>query len=235
MFYQLKVAEKHRSFLRFLWWENSNINKSIVDHEMCVHVFGSVSSPSCSNYALRKTASDNQKEYGNDAAETLRRNFFVDDLLKSVNTHEVASKLVDDVRQMCIAGGLHLTKFICNDKEVLATIPEEDRRQSVKNGDFITDSLPTERALGIHCNLEHDYRGFYVHLKYTPATRRGMLSTVSSIYGPLGFVAPSILPGRKIIQRLRQGEVKWDDPVSCDIRKDWKEWKSYLSILGDIQ
>ena len=234
MFYQLKVAEKRRSFLRFLWWENSDINKSIVDHEMCVHVFGGVSSPSCSNYALRKTASDNQKEYGNDAAETLRRNFFVDDLLKSVNTHEVASKLVDDVRQMCKAGGFHLTKFICNDKEVLATIPEEDRRQSVKNGDLITDSLPTERALGIHCNLEHDYLGFCVHLKDTPATRRGMLSTVSSIYGPLGFVSPSILPGRKIIQRLRQGEVKWDDPVSCDIRKDWKEWKSYLSILGDI-
>ena len=234
MFYQVKVAEKHRSFLRFLWWEDSDINESIVDHEMCVHGFGGVSSPSSSNYALRKTASDNQEEYGNDAAETLRRNFYVDDLLKSVNTHEVASKLVDDVRQMCKAGGFHLTKYICNDKEVLATIPEEDRRQGVKNRDLITDSLPTERALGIHWNLEHDYLGFCVHLKETPATRRGMLSTVSSIYDPLGFVAPFILPGRKIIQRLCQGEVKWDDPVSCDIRKDWKEWKSYLSILGDI-
>ena len=73
-----------------------------------------------------------------------------------------------------------------------------------------------------------------MHLKDTPATRRGMLSTVSSIYDPLGFVAPFILPGRKTIQRLCQGEVKWDDPVSCDIRKDWKEWKSYLSILGEI-
>ena len=234
MFYQVKVAEKHRSFLRFLWWEDSDINKSIVDHEMCVHVFGGVSSPSCSNYALRKTASDNQEEYGNDAAETLRKNFYVDDLLKSVNTREFASKLVDDVRQMCKAGGFHLTKFICNDKQVLAMIPEEDRRQGVKNQDLITDSLPTERALGIQWNLEHDYLGFCVHLKDTPATRRGMLSTVSSIYDPLGFVAPFILPGRKIIQRLCQGEVKWDDPVSCDIRKDWKEWKSYLSILGDI-
>ena len=201
---------------------------------MCVHVFGGVSSPSCSNYAPRKTASDNQEEYGNDVAETLRRNFYVDDLLKSVNTREVASKLVDDVRQMWKAGGFHLRKFICNDKEVLATIPEEDRRQGVKNRDLITDSLTTERALGIQWNLEHDYLGFCVHLKYTPATRMGMLSTVSSIYDPLGFVAPFILPGRKIIQRLCQGEVKWDDLVLCDIRKDWKEWKSYLSIPGDI-
>ena len=64
MFYQMKVVEKHRSFLRFLWWEDSDINKGLMDQEMCAHVFGGVSSPSCSNYALRKTASDNQEEYG---------------------------------------------------------------------------------------------------------------------------------------------------------------------------
>ena len=101
MFYQIKVAEKHRSFLRFLWWEDSDINEIKVDHEMCVHVFGGVSSLIYSNYALRKTASDSQEEYGSDAAETLRKKFYVDDLLRSVNTREFASKLVDVVRRMC--------------------------------------------------------------------------------------------------------------------------------------
>ena len=72
----------------------------------------------------------------------------------------------------------------------------------------MTDSFPTERALGIQWNLEHDYLGFCVHLKDTRTTRKGMLSTVSSIYDPLGFVAPFILPGRKIIQRICKGEVK---------------------------
>ena len=76
---------------------------------MCVYVFGGASSSSCCNYALRKT-----------------------DLLKSVNVHKVKSKHVDDVRLMCKAGGFHLAKFIYDDREVLATMPEEDRRQSVK-------------------------------------------------------------------------------------------------------
>ena len=114
---------------------------------------------------------------------------------------------------MCKQGGFHLTKFICNDKEVLAMIPEEDRRQGVKNQDLITDSLPTERAHGTEWNLEHDYLRFCVHLKDTPAMRRIMLSTVSSIYDPLDLVAPFILLCRKIFERLYQGEVKWDDPV----------------------
>ena len=104
---------------------------------MFIHVFGGISSPSCSNYALIKSAADNQEEYGNDAAESLRRDFYVDDLLKSVNTRDAASKLVNDVRQMSKAGGLHLKKFISNDKEVLTTIPQKDKRQGVKNQDLI--------------------------------------------------------------------------------------------------
>ena len=65
--------------------------------------------------------------------QKLRKNFYVNNLLKSVNTGEVASQLVDDVRKMCKVGGFHLTKFICNDKEVLTMIPEEDRKQGKKN------------------------------------------------------------------------------------------------------
>ena len=75
MFHQVKVAEKYRSSLQFLWWEDSDINKRTVDHGMCVHAFGGIYSPNCSNYALIKTASDNQEEYGNDAPETLKKTF----------------------------------------------------------------------------------------------------------------------------------------------------------------
>ena len=36
LLYQMKVAEKH--FLQFLWWEDSDINESAVDHEIFVHI-----------------------------------------------------------------------------------------------------------------------------------------------------------------------------------------------------
>ena len=36
------------------------------------------------------------------------------------------------MRQICKAGGFHLSKIIRNDKEVLATIPEEDKKAGCK-------------------------------------------------------------------------------------------------------
>ena len=48
------------------------------------HTFGGVLSPSCSNYALKKTADDNKVKYGSDAPDTCNKKFYVDDMLKSV-------------------------------------------------------------------------------------------------------------------------------------------------------
>ena len=84
MFYQVQVPKQQRSFLRFLWWENSNLNSSIRDYEMRVHMFGVISSGGCCNYALQKTADDFKDEYGPEASQTIRWNFYIHDLLKSV-------------------------------------------------------------------------------------------------------------------------------------------------------
>ena len=40
MFYQVLFPEKDKRLLRFLWWEDYNINNSIADFEISVHVFG---------------------------------------------------------------------------------------------------------------------------------------------------------------------------------------------------
>ena len=73
--------------------------------------------------ALKRTALDNISNYQPEVINTVLRNFYVDDLLKSVGSKEEAIKLIDDVSKMCRDGGFHLTKFVCNNSDVLATIP----------------------------------------------------------------------------------------------------------------
>jgi len=83
MFCQVRVPDDQRDCLRFLWWPDGNLDGELEEYQMCVHYFGITSSPSCVNFSLRKTATDNKSKYGDQAAEVLHRNFYVDDMLKS--------------------------------------------------------------------------------------------------------------------------------------------------------
>ena len=101
------------------------------------------------------------------------KNFYVDDLLKSVKTEKYAVDLIKRVKEMCAAGGFNLTKFICNRKNVLMSIPDIHRREGVKDADLVKEDLPTERALRVYWNVEKDALCFKVNLKEKPRNRRG--------------------------------------------------------------
>ena len=60
----------------------------------------------------------------------------LDDLIKYLKDAESAKELVKDVINLCKAGRFHLTKFVLNNKELLLSIPETQRRIDVKDQDF---------------------------------------------------------------------------------------------------
>ena len=136
----------------------------------------------------------------------MRRNFYVDDCLRSVSTEVKAKEQIDGLRQVCPKGGFRLTKFICNRRSVLQSIPEEERSKDVKTLNLNYDELPIERALGVQWCVESETFRFRITNKNKPLTRIGILSIVSSIYDPLGFAAPFTLRAKKLLQDLCKDE-----------------------------
>ena len=204
------------------------MNAEIEEYRMMVHPFGAVSSPSCSNFALRTTANEN----GSEVAQTLRRNFYVDDCLRSVSTEAKAKDQIDGLRQACGKSGFRLTKFICNRRSVLESIPEEERSKDVKTLDLNYDELPIARALGVQWCVESDTFKFRITVKDKPITRRGILSVVSSIYDPLGFAAPFTLTAKKLLQDLcKEERLGWDDDLPEVYRMRWEKWRNELPLL----
>ena len=209
MFYQVRIPEDQRDFVRYLWWPNGDLSQGL---------FGAVSSPTCSNFNLRRAADDCEEEIGIESADVLRRNFYVDDCLRSDKTGDIAIERMHGVIRACAQGDFHLTKLTSNDKMVLDTIPNEERTKELRNLDLSHDSLPIERGLGVHWQVESDELGFRITI-------------IGSIYDPLGIAAPVLLPGKKILQDLCREKIDWDDEISDAYRHRWEEWRRCLPLL----
>ena len=230
MFHQVQVIKKDTYRLGFLWWPDDDYSKDPIDFQMLVHLFGAKSSPSCAMFALRRTALDNQNHYDAETVRTVLHNFYVDDCLKSVEDPEFAARLVAQLCQLLSCGGFHLTKWLSNDRDILSAIPEEERASSVKDLDL--EELPLKRTLGIQWDIDKDSFTFHVKLKQKPETRRGILSMVSSLYDPLGFLAPCILLAKLILQELCRHGVSWDEMVDDRTAEQWREWVIELPHLS---
>ena len=235
MFHQVKVDVEHRNLLRFLWWDDPEMKRDPVEFRMTVHLFGATSSPGCANFALKTTADQYEESCGREAADFVRRNFYVDDGLKSVQLVEEAKELIKNTKSFCQRGGFRLHKFTSNNKEVMSSVPQEDRATDTKDRYLVNDVTAIERALGVHWCIESDTLQFRIIVQDKPLSRRGILSTVSSVFDPLGLVAPFILVGKRILQELCRDGVGWDDEVPDDLRPQWEKWRAELPVLESLR
>jgi len=232
MFLQVKVTADDSDSLRFLWWRNEDLSGTPEEFQMTRHIFGATDSPSCCNYALKRTADDYQNLYSKDAVVAVKRDCYVDDLCKSVPDTEQAITLVGEVSDMLEKGGFHITKWVSNDRAVLASIPSGDRANPMVNLDF--DDLPVQRALGVLWNVENDAFTFQIRKQTKALSKRGVLSTLSSLFDPIGFISPVILTAKNIMQSLWSLELGWDDPLPPQIENQWNEWLGDLNNLTQL-
>ena len=232
MFSQVRLRKEDKDLHRFLWWPDGDIERPIKEYRMTVHVFGSTSSPACANYALKQTANHCEQE---EVAHIIQHNFYVDDCLYSTSTAEKAIELSKGLQETCERGGFHLTKWNSNHRAVLHAIPKDERASSVQQLNFEKDKLPQERALGILWNAETDSFGYNIKIKDRPPTKRGILSIISSVYDPLGFVSPVILTAKQLLQDLCRHKVGWDDEIPANQMKLWHGWLEDLPMLSEYK
>ena len=91
-----------------------------------------------------------------------------------------------------------------------------------------------ERALGLQWCVHSDQFRFKITLQDQQLTRRGILSTVCSIYDPLGFIAPITLLDKQILQKMCREKAGWDDQLTEEIQMQWEKWRSDLPLLNNF-
>ena len=235
MFLQVGVREEDQPSLRFLWREDPT--SSVVVHQYTRHIFGARDSPTCTNFALQKTASDNKAEYP-EAASAVVQKFYMDDYLDSFQNRDDALKLGRDLTSLLKLGGFRLTKFVSNVPDVTTALDPDNRESNSSVKDICASPDQSSHVLGLEWDHVKDTlvvsRGVDRPLDKA-ITERTVLSFVSSVFDPIGLVAPYTAKARLLLKDIwRISGQKWDDDLAEEIKKQFLEWRSGIHLLGSL-
>ena len=211
MLMQVGVLPEDRRSLRFLWREDPTSDVEV--YQFTRHIFGAKDSPTCSNFALRKTASDNEDQFPA-AALAVKLKFYMDDYLDSVDSEESAIQQAKELIALLKNGGFTLTKFVSNIPNLAAQLnnASEGIQKSITT---TSEQSESSHVLGLRWNHVNGTlvvsRGMDACVNET-ITQRVILSQVSSVFDPIGLIAPYTVSARLLLKEIwRLKGQQWDD------------------------
>lgn len=231
MYYMIDVPEAERNYLKFFWFESNDISSEPVQYRLTVHLFGATTSSSVANFALKRTCAYTQNI---EVKNVIDHSFYVDDMLASFVSEEKAIATLKEIQKTLVNYGFNLTSYASNSKNALRNIPEGKLSKQIEKVCIDSAEISSERALGLKWNTIDDKLGFYVELPEQPNTRRGVLSTIASIYDPLFLVTPALIPAKRIFQILCSLKMNWDDLLPEHLLLAWENWKQQITNLKDF-
>ena len=90
MFHQVRLKPADAEAVRFLWKQDPSNDEPPEHYQMLVHIFGATDSPCCASYALKRAAIDQTDNFPEEVTNAVLKEFYVDDLLSSVQTENQA-------------------------------------------------------------------------------------------------------------------------------------------------
>ena len=90
-------------------------------------------------------------------------------MLKSFPDVETAVDMVNKVRTLCLEAGFNLRKFTSSSVDLLKVIPNDLRKDGMKNKSVKLRNLTHDKALGVKWNVKDDTLGFIIKMNNKPA------------------------------------------------------------------
>ena len=227
MYLQVRIPVQQRDMLRVLWSQQGKVT----EYRMTSHIFGGIWCAASSTFALRKAVEDARASA--EVAEVVNRDFYVDDVLKSVSESLLSCRQPADVRDALAVGKFSLVKFQATHPDLLRDIAEHEHAPPIKT---IKDE-DHAKALGMHWNMSTDtfYYDVEVLRNINVTTKRLLLSATASLWDPLGCISPLLIPPKRLFQRAVRLGLGWDDQLPTDIINGWNEWFAGLHNIKDLQ
>ena len=250
-FLNIEINPVDRDCLRFLWVKDITAKEpEIIVYRYRTVVFGVRSSPFLLNAVLQhpvKTYQEQDPEF----ASKLLHSFYVDDLVSGCENSEKALDLYEKAKERMLEGGFKLRKWKTNDEELLKEIQkreseEKQGKSSQEDISYAKEPLgPTKdlggktKVLGIAWDSLKDELEFNLSKMVSESnkerpTKRGILSTLASLFDPLGLISPIGVTAKVLFQEWCKDKLGWDDPIPEDKSVMWKAWLDDLNQVKSV-
>ena len=158
---------------------------------------------------------------------------YVDDLLTGAPDQESAMKLQDSIIAVLSEAGFEIRKWTSSNPELVERLPanfqETTDEKTIENGDYSVNTL------GVKWNPNTHHFSFIAKLdKKTPSTKLEILSEVTQLFNPLGWLSLTTTKFKFFVQLLWMDRLGLDEALSKCLQQQYSRLRIQLRELENI-
>jgi hypothetical protein len=219
-FLQILLDPKDRDVTRILWPKSPWNSTDTEIYRFTRITFGLT----CSPFLLGATIEHHLNKNPGKWNDKLILGSYVDNYIIDIDEPEQIEEAIIEIRELFWSGGFNCRQFSSDCTQEILNLPTEwqDGRRNISllgvNWDTHLDNLTFKLP-----NFEEAVTKVEAREKSGLFTKRGMLSVIAGIFDPVGFIAPIILPAKRIQAEAWKSYLKWDDKVEEELKIKWEK------------
>ena len=217
-------------------WRNMESDKKPDTYAMTVVNMGDRPAAAIAQTALRKTAEESYKHYP-EASKIILQNSYMHDIPASVKSEEERLKVTSEAEEILAKKGFKIKGWVFSGQQKSSDASKNQRAvQALLNKGKEED---IDKVLGMEWDTEADvikFRSRKGNLSKHESTKRQCLSTIYSIYDPIGLLTPVTVAAKIILRKVwaTRHLLDWDDQLPIQIQRDWDLFRESLDEIGNL-
>ena len=235
LFHSIEIPKEDQMTHLFLW-RDLQTDQSPKAYAITAVNMGDRPASAIAQTALRKTALEARDIYP-EASKLIMNNSYMDDIPGSKESKQVGEQIMSDTEAILEAKGFKMKSWrFSGQQNTVERTKDQIAVQALLKKD---DENAIGKVLGMEWDTEEDAIKFMlngINNSFEESTKRQCLSTVYSIYDPIGLLTPVTIAAKIILRKIwaSRPQVGWDDMLPCKIQSEWNSFRSSLSEVPTL-
>lgn len=177
--------------------------------------FGNLNSPPIADRGMIRIALQKKNTHPH-ATEVLIKKRYMDDLVDADDNEEKIIKTKKEIDEVLGEFGFSIKEWYSNNSRI--------------------GKISQNKVLGLNWEAECDKLSIVKkNIGESNFTKRSILSSIASVWDPLGICSAVLMKGRLIFQSVVRMKTDWDkEIINEDLKMKWEAWKNQIEKCSDI-